>query len=193
MMTETVCPDCGGRGKTIIDKCPDCKGKGSIRRETKITINIPAGVDTNSYLTKRGYGQAGANGAPAGDLIVVFRVEPHKLFKRKNMDLYLDLPIPFTVAALGGTVKVPDINDTFDYQIPEGTQSGTVFRIGGKGLKTRNGTGNLYLTVFVEVPTRLTREQRKSLSEFPRPDLKQYEKSKKFADNVSALYGKDPY
>lgn len=187
------CPDCGGTGKIITEKCPDCKGKGFLRKETTVSLNIPAGVDTNSYIRKRGFGQAGENGAAAGDLIVVFRVEPHKLFRREKNDLYLDLPVPFTVAALGGTVKVPEIDDTFDYTIPEGTQSGTTFTVRGKGLKTRNGTGNLYLKVFVEVPTRLTKEQKKKLEDAASFEIKQYEKAKKFADNVSALYGKDPY
>ncbi len=188
-----ACPACGGTGKTITEKCPDCKGRGYQRRETKVTFNIPAGVDNGSYIRKRGYGQAGANGAEAGDLIVVFRVEPHRLFKREKNDLYLDLPIPFSVAALGGTVKVPDIDDTFDYSIPEGTQSGTVFTVRGKGLRTRSGTGDLYLKVFVEIPTKLSKEQRKKLEEAANFELKQYEKSKKFADGVSALYGKNPY
>ncbi len=189
-----ACPDCGGIGKIITEKCPDCKGRGALRKETKVTLDIPAGVDTGSYIKKRGFGQAGADGGAAGDLIVVFRVEPHKLFQRKNMDLYLDLPIPFTTAALGGTVKVPDIDDLFDYFIPEGTQSGTTFTVRGKGLKTRNGTGNLYLRVFVEVPTKLSKEQKRKLEEASAAvDVKQYDKSKKYADNVSALYGKDPY
>ncbi len=187
-----ACPDCGGKGKTITEKCPDCRGRGAIRRETKLTLNIPAGADTNSYIRKRGYGQAGTDGGEAGDLIVVFRVEPHKLFERKNYDLYVDLPIPFQTAALGGTVRVPDLNDAFDYTIPEGTQSGTVFTIRGKGIKTRNGTGNLYLRVFVEVPAKLTREQRRALSE-TEFDVRQFEKSKKYADNLSALYGKEAY
>ena len=188
------CPECGGRGKIITDKCPDCKGKGHIRKETKVTLTIPAGVDTNSYIKKRGFGQAGTDGGAPGDLIVVFRVEPHKLFQRKEMDLYLDLPIPFTLAALGGTIKVPDIDDTFEYNIPEGTQSGTTFTIRGKGLKTRNGTGNLYLRVFVEVPSKLSKEQKKKLEDAAGTfEIKQFDKSKKFADNVSALYGKNPY
>ena len=188
-----ACPDCGGSGRIITDKCPDCKGKGSVRTETRVTLNIPAGVDNNSYIRKRGFGQAGVDGGAAGDLIVVFRVEPHKIFTRKNMDLYVDLPIPFATAALGGTVKVPDIDDVFEYQIPEGTQSGATFTVRGKGLKTRNGTGNLYLRVFVEVPTKLSKEQKKKLSEAAELfELKQFEKSRKYADNVSALYGKEP-
>ena len=189
-----ACPDCGGSGRIITDKCPDCKGKGSVRTETRVTLNIPAGVDNNSYIRKRGFGQAGVDGGAAGDLIVVFRVEPHKIFTRKNMDLYVDLPIPFATAALGGTVKVPDIDYVFEYQIPEGTQSGATFTVRGKGLKTRNGTGNLYLRVFVEVPTKLSKEQKKKLSEAAELfEVKQFEKSRKYADNVSALYGKEPY
>ncbi len=189
-----ACPDCGGRGKIITDKCPDCKGKGYIRRDTHIKITVPAGADNNSYLKKRGFGQAGTDGGAAGDLIVVFRVEPHKIFERKGMDLYVNLPIPFKTAAVGGTVKVPDLDDTFDYTVPEGTQSGTVFTVRGKGIKSRSGTGNLYLRVFVEIPTKLTRDQKKKIEEAVEGlDIKQYAKSKVYADNISALYGKNPY
>ena len=194
MVRVGACPDCGGKGKIITDKCPDCKGKGYVRKETKVSLSIPAGVDTNSYIRKRGFGQASTEGGPAGDLIVVFRVEPHKIFRRKNMDLYIDLPIPFQTACLGGTVRVPTIDDAFDYTIPEGTQTGTTFTIRGKGLKTRNGTGNLYLNVFVEVPTRLSREQKKKVQEAGASvDVKQYDKAKKYQDDMSALYGTDAY
>ncbi len=187
------CPDCGGRGKIVTDKCPDCKGKGFVRRETKVTLDIPAGANTDSYMRKRGFGQASRVGGEAGDLIVVFRVEPHRIFRRKDMDLYVDLPIPFLTAALGGTVKVPDLDDAFDYTIPEGTQSGTTFTIRGKGIKSRAGTGNLYLCVFVEVPTKLSKEQKRVLEEANSFDLKQYDKAKKYSDNLSALYGKEAY
>ncbi len=187
-----ACPDCGGTGKIILEKCPDCKGKGYVRKETRVTLNIPAGVDNGSYMKKRGFGQASTAGGAAGDLIIVFRVEPHKIFQRKNMDLYVDLPIPFPVAALGGVVKVPDIDDAFEYPIPEGTQSGTTFTVRGKGLKTRNGTGNLYLRVFVEVPTKLSKEQKKQLEEWEF-EGKQFEKGKRYADSMGALYGVDPY
>ena len=95
---QTVCPDCGGSGKQIKEKCSDCKGKGWQKKETTVTLDIPAGVNTNSYMKKKGMGQAGANGAPAGDLIIVFRVEPHKLFVRDNFDLKIDLPISFKIA-----------------------------------------------------------------------------------------------
>lgn len=190
-----VCPDCNGTGKTITDKCPDCKGKGYVRRETRLSVNIPAGADTGSYIVKRGYGQASAYGGAAGDLIIMFRVEPHKLFQRQKMDLYVELPIPYKTAILGGKVRVPDLDDSFEYTVPEGTQSGQTFTVRGKGIKRAQGSGNLYLKTFVEIPSKLTREQKKQVqnggeAEF---ELKQYEKCKKYADTMSALYGKDPY
>lgn len=192
---QMPCPDCGGSGKQIKEKCPDCKGKGYRRQETTVTIDIPAGVDTGSYMRKKNMGQAGANGAPAGDLIIVFRVEPHKLFVRDHFDLKLDLPISYKKAALGGVVKVPSIDETFDFTVPEGTQSGTVFTIRGKGIKSaRNGTGNLILRLIVEVPTKLTKEQKKALEGLDETlDLKQYDRMKRYSDNVEALYGEKPY
>ena len=189
-----VCSDCGGSGRQITDKCPDCKGKGFIRRDTTVTLDIPAGADTNSYMRRRGFGQASTEGGESGDLIVVFRVEPHKLFTRKNMDLYVDLPIPFYTAALGGKVNVPTLDDAIEYEIPEGTQNGATFTIRGKGIKSKSGTGHLYLRVLVEVPTRLSKEQKQALKDASaNHELKQYEKSKKYSDNLSALYGKDAY
>lgn len=189
-----VCPDCNGSGKKILEKCPDCKGKGTVRKEEKVTLNIPAGVDNNSYIRKRGYGETGTNGGQAGDLIVVFHIEQHKLFERKNLDLYVELPISFSVAALGGTVKVPSIDDTFDYPVPEGTQNGAVFTVRGKGLHTRNGTGNLYIKVLVEVPNHLNKDQRQKIAEaLNSVDLRQCDKMRKYADNVEKLYGVKPY
>ena len=189
-----ACPDCGGRGKTITDKCPDCKGRGFIRRDTTVTLNIPAGADTNSYIRKRGFGQASTEGGESGDLIAVFRVEPHKIFKRKNMDLFVDLPVPFQTAMLGGTVKVPSLDDAFDYTIPEGTQSGTTFTVRGKGIKSRGGTGNLYLRVLVEMPTKLSKEQKRKVQEtLGSFEIKQFDKSKKYADDLNALYGVNAY
>ena len=192
---QSVCPDCGGSGRTIKEKCPDCKGKGYQRKETTLTIDIPAGVDTNSYMKKKGYGQAAQGGGVPGDLIIVFRVEPHKIFVRDKFDLRIDLPISFKTAALGGTVKVPTIDDTFDFTIPEGTQSGQVFTIRGKGIRSaRGGTGNLILRVIVEVPTKLSREQKKEIEKLDSGiELKQQERMKKYSDNVEALYGEKPF
>ena len=191
---QMACPDCGGTGRVIKEKCPDCKGKGFARKETEVTIDIPAGVNTGSYMKKKGMGQAVQGGAP-GDLIIVFRVEPHKIFAREQFDLKIDLPISYKTAVLGGTVKVPTIDDTFDFNIPEGTQSGQVFTIRGKGIKSaRNGTGNLILRVIVEIPTKLSRSQRKELEQWDEEvELKQYDRMKRYSDNVETLYGEKPY
>ena len=192
---QGVCPDCGGTGKLITEKCPECKGKGSTRKETSVTLDIPAGVDNNSYMKKRGFGQAATGGGPAGDLIIVFSVEPHKIFKREGFDLKIDLPISFKTAALGGVVKVPTIDDTFDFTVPEGTQSGQVFTLRGKGIRSaRGGTGNLILRVLVEVPTRLSKEQKKAIESMDAGvELKQHDRMKKYSDNVESFYGKKPY
>lgn len=192
---QTVCPDCNGNGRTIKERCNDCKGKGYQRKETTVSFDIPAGVDTGSYIRKRGFGQASANGGAPGDLIVVFRVEPHKIFVRDRFDLKLDLPISYKTAVLGGVVKVPTIDDVFEFTVPEGTQSGQVFTVRGKGIKSaRNGTGNLVLRVIVEVPTRLSKDQKKELEKLSDSlELKQHEKMKRYADNLQALYGENPY
>ena len=189
-----ACPDCNGTGRVITDKCPSCKGRGYTEKKTKVELVIPAGADNSSYIRKHGFGQASTVGGEPGDLIVSFVVEPHKIFQRKGLDLYVDLPIPFHTAALGGTVKVPGLDNTFDYIIPEGTQSGTVFMVREKGINSPKGIGNLYLKVFVEVPTKLTKDQRLSLREAANEfDLTHFDKSKAYADSLSALYGKDAY
>ncbi len=192
---QMPCPDCNGTGKKITDKCPDCKGKGSQKKETTLTVDIPAGVDTGSYMKKKGMGQAAPNGGAPGDLIILFRVEPHKIFVRERFDLKMDLPITYKTAVLGGTVKVPTVDDTFEFTIPEGTQSGTVFTVRGKGIKSaRSGTGNLIIRVIVEIPTKLSKEQKKNLEEWKDGmDMKQYDRMKRYADNVEMLYGEKPY
>lgn len=192
---QVVCPDCGGSGKNITEKCPECKGKGSQRKETTVTIDIPAGVDNGSYMKKRGLGQAAPNGGTPGDLIIMFHVEPHKIFVREQFDLKVDLYVPYKTAVLGGVVKVPTVDDTFDLTIPEGTQSGTVFTVRGKGIRSaRGGVGNLIVRVIVEVPVRLSKDQKKALEKWDETlEIKQHERMRKYADNVEALYGKNPY
>ena len=189
-----VCPDCNGKGKKILEECPECKGKGFIKETTTVVLDIPAGADTGSYMTKSNYGQASKNGGAPGDLIVVFRVEPSKIFKRKKFDLYVDVPISYKTAVLGGKVKVPTLDEPFTYTIPEGTQSGKVFFVKGKGIKTNRGTGDLYITVKVEVPTKISKEQRKALEKFDESiELKQYSETKKYKDNIESAYGVNPY
>lgn len=191
---QRACDACGGTGKIIIEKCPTCGGRGYQRKSTSITLNIPAGADTNSYITKKGYGEASTTGGGPGDLIVVFKVQPHKIFKRNKFDLYVDLPISFTTAALGGKVKVPTLDDVVWLDIPDGTQSGKVFQIRGKGISSRYGTGSLFVTVTVEVPTKLTKAEKQRLLDFDSDiELKQYDKMKKYDDLMQSLYGEKPY
>ena len=188
------CDECHGTGKKIIENCPDCKGKGYIKKPTSVTLNIPAGADTGSYLRKQGFGEASSNGGQSGDLIVIIKVEPSKIFKRKNFDLYVTVPISFKTAALGGKVSVPLLDEVMEYTIPEGTQSGKIFFIRGKGIKTQRGSGDLYIEIMVEVPTKLTKEQKKALESLEKEtDYKQTPEMKKYKDNVESMYGKNPY
>lgn len=193
-VSTRACDACGGTGRIITEKCETCNGKGYQRKQTTVRIDVPAGADTGSYMKKRGYGEASLYGGEPGDLIIVFKVLPHKLLKRKNYDLYVDLPIDFRTAALGGTVKVPTIDKTVDLDIPEGTQNGKMFTVRGKGINSKFGIGNLYVTVTVEVPSKLSRAQKQRLADFDSDiELKQYDKMKKYDDAVQSLYGDKPY
>ena len=188
------CDECNGTGKKIIESCTDCKGKGYTKTTTKLNIEIPAGADTGSYIRKIGYGEASRNGGPSGDLIIVMKVEPSKIFTRKNFDLYVSVPISFKTAALGGKVKIPLIDETLEYTIPEGTQSGKIFFVRGKGIKTNRGTGDLYIEILVEVPARLSRAQRKALEEFEKEtEIKQCPEMRAYKDKIQSMYGENPY
>ena len=164
----TTCPNCHGTGKVISDPCPKCNGRGKKRTSRRRTVKIPAGIDNGQVLTIRGQGGAGENGGPNGDLLIVVNVRPHKLFKRRDYDLYLELPITFTQATLGAEVDVPTLDKPVKYNIPEGTQPGTVFRIKGAGIPYLRGTGkgDLYVTAKVEVPRKLTEKQKELLRQF---------------------------
>ena len=189
-----ACDECRGTGKKIIDNCPDCKGKGYVRKNTKVSFDIPAGADNGSYIRKAGYGEASRNGGPAGDLIVVIKVEANKLLRRKNFDLYVQVPISIKTAVMGGKVHIPLIDETLYYDIPEGTQSGKMFFVRGKGIKTNRGTGDLYIEVIVEIPSKINREQRKALEQLEKEtDSKQCPQMKKYKENMESLYGKNPY
>ena len=193
-VTTRPCPDCGGTGKKITEKCSVCAGKGYTSATEKITLNIPAGADTNSYIQKKNMGHASAYGGEAGDLIVVFKVTPHKIFKRKEYDLYVELPISFKTACLGGKVKVPTLDDAYVLDIPEETQTGRVFVIRGKGIRGRYSSGNLYVTVVVETPKKLTKQQKSKLEEvFGSVDLKQSPKMSDYDRDMQTLYGEKPY
>ena len=185
------CEECRGTGKKIIEPCSTCKGKGYVKTNTKIAFDIPAGADNGSYLRKPGYGEASTSGGAPGDLIVVIKVEPSKVMKRKNFDLYVTVPISFTTAVMGGRVKVPVIDELLELSIPEGTQSGKMFYVRGKGIKTQRGTGDLYVEVIVEIPVKLSKSQRKVLEEFEKEsEPKQTPMIREFNDNLDKLYGK---
>ncbi len=193
-ISTMVCDSCGGSGRIITNKCNTCSGRGYSRKTTSVTVDVPAGADTGSYMKKNGYGEASTNGGEAGSLIIVFRVAPHNLFKRQKFDLYVDVPIDYKTAVLGGSVMVPTLDDVYQLKIPEGTQSGKVFSLSGRGIRSRYGTGTLYVTINVEVPTKLSKDQKKQIEDYDKDlELKQYVKMKKFNDEMMSSYGKSPY
>ena len=166
--TTTTCPKCGGRGKIIHNPCKDCGGTGQQRKRRTIQVNIPAGIDNGQTISLRGQGSAGKNGGPAGDLLITVTVRPHQLFRRAGNDVLCEAPITFTQAVLGGEMEIPTIDGKVKYDIPEGTQTGTTFRLRGKGIPNLNGRGrgDQYVTVYIETPRNLNREQKEALKKF---------------------------
>ena len=181
--TTTVCPRCGGKGKIISSPCKDCGGTGQVRRRKTVKVSIPAGIDNGQTISLRGQGNAGRNGGPSGDLLLVISVLPHQLFRRDGEDVYCDAPITFTQAVLGGEMEIPTIDGKVKYTIPEGTQTGATFRLRGKGIPNVNGRGrgDQYVTVHIETPRNLNREQKEALRKFSET-LKEnnYEERKSF-------------
>jgi len=166
MITRT-CPACQGAGQVIRERCLECRGQGRIEREKTIELRIPPGVDSGTRLRVAGEGESGPNGGPPGDLYVVLEVKEHPFFERRGADLYCTIPISMAQAALGAELMVPGLTTEERLKIPEGTQSGTVFRLKGKGLPDPHGggRGDLYYHVRVVTPTKLTREQRKMMEQ----------------------------
>lgn len=164
-----TCSVCHGEGKIIKESCPECRGEGKIMQERRIEVKIPPGVDNGSRLRVPGEGEAGVRGGPPGDLYVVIKVRPHKIFKRDGDDLYCEIPISFSQAALGAEVEIPTLQGKATLRIPEGTQPGTSFRLKGKGmprLRRGVGQGDLYVKVNLKVPRKLNAKQKKILQEF---------------------------
>jgi len=168
MRVRQTCPRCGGAGRVVERPCRACQGTGRREKTTEVTLRIPPGVDTGTRLRSSGNGEPGLHGGPPGDLYVVLHVRPHDLFQREGDDLLCELPISFTQAALGAELEVPTLDGPALIRIPPGTQSGTVFRLKGKGVRNVQGygRGDLHVRVTVEVPTRLTAAQRAKLEEF---------------------------
>ena len=165
---QSTCPECRGAGETISDPCKSCHGEGRVQRESRIKLRIPAGVDTGTRLRSAGNGDAGVRGGTAGDLYVFLHVRDHDVFERDDADLFCEVPLPFSTAALGGELKVPTLNGQASIKIPAGTQGGTVFRLREKGMPALSSQrrGDLNVRVQVEVPTKLSHSQQEKLREF---------------------------
>ena len=192
MQSTTTCPACSGRGKIVKNPCNTCRGKGKVRRTQKIKVKIPAGVDNGQSVRMRNEGSAGYNGGPNGDLLVEIILKRHKIFERRNTDVFCEVPITFTQAALGAQIEVPTLDGKTTYDIPEGTQTGRQFVISGKGIPqvgNPNRRGNQYFTVVVETPTRLTKEQKDLLRQLDETlDGKSSPKRKKFFDTLKDFF-----
>jgi len=193
-MAQT-CPTCRGRGKTIKDPCGSCSGQGRVEKSKTLDVKIPAGVDTGDRIRLSGEGQAGANGAPAGDLYVQVQVRDHKIFERDGADLYCEVPISFTDAALGGELEVPTLNGRVKLKIPEGTQTAKLFRLRGKGVSPvrGGGPGDLICKVAIETPVHLSKRQKELLREFQQEmdaeDGKHSPKKSSWFESVMSIFG----
>ncbi|HUL51235.1 MAG TPA: DnaJ C-terminal domain-containing protein, partial [Candidatus Nitrosotalea sp.] len=163
-----TCPRCEGAGRVVDKPCRVCRGSGRREQTSKIKIRIPAGVDDGSRLRSAGNGEGGLRGGPAGNLYVVLHVKPHEIFQREGDDLICEVPISFVNAALGAELEVPTLDGSASIKVPAGTQTGSVFRLKGKGVKhvQGHGSGDLHVRVHVEVPSHLNAAQRQKLEEF---------------------------
>ncbi len=161
-IAQQTCPTCHGRGVKIDNPCSACHGQGRIQKHKTLSVKVPAGVDTGDRIRLAGEGEAGENGGPAGDLYVQIHVKQHPIFERDDANLYCEVPIPFTTAALGGELEVPTLEGKVSLKVPGGTQTGKLFRIRGKGIKPVRGgaVGDLLCKVVVETPVNLSDEQK---------------------------------
>lgn len=187
------CDKCGGSGKIVTESCKACGGKGTVSKNKILNVSIPAGVEHGAMLQLAGEGNAakGKNGR-SGNVILVISVRPSKVFTREGYDLKVTVPVSYTTAVCGGEVEIPAPDGVFIYKMSEGTANGDVLRFRGKGIRTARGyTGDLYVTVSVEVPKGLTRSQKQTLQNFEKDcTLRNYPKKKDFMDEVSKLYNK---
>jgi molecular chaperone DnaJ len=187
----TTCPQCTGRGRVVDKPCRPCGGTGRRERSVKITIKIPAGVDTGARLRSSGNGEAGIHGGPSGDLYIVLHVKAHEIFQRDGDDLLCDVPISFAQAALGAEVEVPTLDGPASVKVAAGTQGGAIFRLKGRGIKNvqGHGRGDLLARVQVEVPTKLNSAQKAKLEEFARLcDESVHPLGKSFLDSAKRLF-----
>lgn len=191
MQTQKVCDNCRGSGKIIDKPCHTCAGKGRIRHTVEQTVDIPAGIDDGQVINLRGGGDAGTNGGPSGDLRINVNVRPHPIFEREGYDVYCEIPITFTQAALGDEIVVPTLDGKVKFTIHEGTQPGDEFKLRGKGIQRLNysGRGDQYVKITVEVPKELSKVQKEKLREFENAtDEKNYKKSKSFMNKLKDFF-----
>ena len=192
-VTEAVCPTCHGSGKKIEKPCKSCHGEGRVHKKKNLSVKIPAGVDTGNQLRLSGEGAAGENGAPAGDLYVVIHVKEHHIFERDGNNLYCEVPISFSMAALGGEIEVPTLDGKVKLKIPAETQTGKLFRMRGTGVSsTRSGyAGDLICRVVIETPVNLNKEQKElleKLEESLKGQKSHSPKSSSFLDGVKKFF-----
>jgi molecular chaperone DnaJ len=168
MQSQQPCTRCGGKGKIVKNPCKCCHGSGKIATKKTLEVNIPVGIDDDQSFALRGMGDAGINGGPAGDVIVMVTVRPDTLFQRDGYDVWVTVPITYSQAVLGDNITVPTIDGKVEYTVPEGTQSGTTFRLRGKGIQYLNGRGrgDMYVKCEVEIPKKLNKTQREALKKF---------------------------
>ncbi len=180
--TQTSCGKCSGTGRTIKNVCRKCRGKGRVRERRTIKVKIPAGINNGNHLRLSGEGNAGLNGGKAGDLFVVVFVEEHEIFKRDGADIFAEVPISFAEAALGTKLDVPTLKGEATIKVPAGTQTGTIFRLRGKGVKELQGSGfgDEYVKVIVQTPSKLSKKQRELLEEIAKEEKLKKERSSFF-------------
>lgn len=187
MQSVQTCDACRGEGKVVSEPCPACKGQGKVKVSKKVTVTIPAGIDHGQTLRIQGKGEAGDVGAPNGDLLITIYVKAHDKFERRGNDVHLRMPISFVQAALGAELSIPTLDGNVKFSIKEGTQTGTVFRLQGKGipsLRNKKYRGDQYVEVYVKVPTQLTERQKQLLSEFESESSGHSEDNKSFWDKL---------
>ena len=166
--TSAACQKCSGKGKIVHQPCPTCRGNGAVRKRRVVQVNIPSGIDHGQTISIRGQGNAGTNGGGAGDLLVTITVLSHEFFTREGTSVLCDVPVSFTQSVLGADMEILTIDGKVTYTLPEGTQSGTTFRLKGKGIPSLRGKGrgDQYFTVYIETPKNLNREQKDALQAF---------------------------
>src|SRR5262249_31649037 len=194
-----TCPQCRGAGKIVTKPCQSCRGAGRVTRDRKLTVKIPAGIATGQQLRLQGEGESGFLGGPPGSLYVVVQVREHEFFRRDGNNLFCEIPVNFTTVALGGDIQIPTLDGVESIKVPEGTQTGTTLRLRGKGMPDVNGRGrgDLFATVQVHTPKKLTRDQRKALEELARalpkekfePRAREDEDERNLFDRVKDMFG----